>query len=100
MAKRENGSIIQSSIRLLVWRGNLLILQCILIAGLALWNGPLGGLHRVFDRARSGCKHSKSFKRVNMQDKHGGSMRSHNYYLKRYVLKKQFNTIQFLCDEI
>ena len=38
-----------------------------------------------FDRARSLCKHSKSFKRVNMQNKHGGSIRSQNCYLKRCV---------------
>ena len=36
MAKIEKGIIIQSSIKLLVWRGDLLILQCILIAGLVL----------------------------------------------------------------
>ena len=47
-------------------------------------------LHMYFtsieiDRARSGCKHSKSFKRVNMQNKHGGSIRSHDCYLKRCV---------------
>ena len=42
-------------------------------------------LHRVFGRARSGCEHNASFKSVNMQNKHGGSIRSHDSYLKRYV---------------
>ena len=36
-----------------------------------------------FDRARSGYEHSVSFKIVNMQNKHGGSRRSHDCYLKR-----------------
>lgn len=34
MAKIEKGIIIQSSLKLLVWRGDLLILPCIPIAGL------------------------------------------------------------------
>ena len=42
-------------------------------------------LHGVFGRARSGCEHNASFKSVNMQNKHGGSIRSHDSYLKRYV---------------
>ena len=42
-------------------------------------------LHSVFDRARSGCEHNASFKSVNTQNKHGGSIRSHDSYLKRYV---------------
>ena len=42
-------------------------------------------LHSVFDRARSGCEHNASFKSVNMQNKHGGSIRSHDSHLKRYV---------------
>ena len=45
----------------------------------------LGRLHSVFDRARSGCEHNASFKSVNTQNKHGGSIRSHDSYLKRYV---------------
>ena len=39
-------------------------------------------LQGFFDRGRSRCVHSASFKSVNMQDKHGGSTRSHDYYLK------------------
>ena len=42
-------------------------------------------LHTVFGRARSGCEHNASFKSVNMQNKHGGSIRSHDSHLKRYV---------------
>ena len=42
-------------------------------------------LHRVFGRARSGYEHNASFESVNMQNKHGGSIRSYDSHLKRYV---------------
>ena len=56
-------------------------------------------LHRVFDRARSGCEHSASFKRVNVQNKHGGEGTIARL-LSEKVCLKQFNTIQFLYDGI
>ena len=39
----------------------------------------------VLDRARSGCEHSASSEKVNIQNKHGRSIRSHDFYLKRCV---------------
>ena len=51
-----------------------------------LWhNLSLRGSVGSFDRARSGCEHSASFKSDNMQNKYGGSIRSHDCYLKRCV---------------
>ena len=47
------------------------------------WLSTIG----YFDRARSRCKHSASFKTVNMQNKHGSSIRSCDCYLKRCVKK-------------
>ena len=38
-----------------------------------------------FDRARSGCEHSASSEKVNIQNRHGRSIRSHDFYLKRCV---------------
>ena len=38
-----------------------------------------------FDRAWSGCGHSMSFERFNMQNKQNGSIRSHDCSLKRWV---------------
>ena len=38
-----------------------------------------------FDRARSGFEHGMSFKSVNVQNKHGVAIRSHDCYLKRCV---------------
>ena len=34
------------------------------------------------DRARSGYEHGASFKSANMENKHGGSIRSHDCYQK------------------
>ena len=52
----------------------------------------LRSLNRVFlTRARAGCEHSASLKSVNTHNKHGGSIRSHNRYLKKCV-KKQLNS--------
>ena len=45
------------------------------------WLSTIG----YFDRARSRCKHSACFKTVNMQNKHGSSIRSCDCYLKRCV---------------
>ena len=52
-----------------------------------------------FDRARSGGEHSTSFKGVNMQNKHGGSIRSHDCYLKRSV-KNSLTQYNYLRDEM
>ena len=38
-----------------------------------------------FEPARSGSKYSTSFKSINMQNKHGGSIQSHDCQLKRCV---------------
>ena len=38
-----------------------------------------------FDRARSEYEHNTILKSVNMQNKHGGSIRSHDCYLKKTV---------------
>ena len=42
-------------------------------------------LHMVFDSGRSGYEYSASFPSVNMQNKHGGSIRSPDCYLKKCV---------------
>ena len=39
----------------------------------------------VFDSGRSGYEFSASFPSVNMQNKHGGSIRSPDCYLKKCV---------------
>ena len=37
----------------------------------------------VFDSGRSGYEYSASFPSVNMQNKHGGSIRSSDCYMKK-----------------
>ena len=60
----------------------------------------LSRLHRdivfghSFDLTRSGCEHSGSLKSVYMRNKHGGSIRFHDCYLKRCVKSSlQHNTV-------
>ena len=60
----------------------------IFCASVELVNSVLGLLRellRFTDCLRSGCKHSMSFKSVNMQNKHGGLIWSYDCYLKRCV---------------
>ena len=60
----------------------------IFCASVELVNSVLGLLRellRVTDCVRSGCKHSMSFKSVNMQNKHGGLIWLYDCYLKRCV---------------
>ena len=42
-----------------------------------------------FDRARFGCEHSTSFQGVNMQNKHGGSIRSHDMNKYKFFEKSK-----------
>ena len=60
----------------------------IFCASVELVNSVLGLLRellRFTDCLRSGCKHSMSFKSVNMQNKHGGLIWLYDCYLKRCV---------------
>ena len=51
-----------------------------------------------FDRTRSGYEHNASFKSDNMQNKHGGSIRLLNCYLKRRV-KNSLTQYSFYVKE-
>ena len=48
------------------------------IRGGKILHSTLEIFEAFFDRARSGCEHSTSFQSVNMQNKHGGSIGSHD----------------------
>ena len=39
----------------------------------------------IFDRARSWCEHNMNKNSVNLLNKHGGSIRLHDCYLKRHL---------------